>query len=285
MTRRAIQWLVPVLLLSIAYAGAAQQTFPGFDRNNYPGDATLPALRRSFRYTSYWLNNPPGESANGWTGKRALLKHYGFGFLVLFNGRTDAELQRADAAALGTADGKAAVAAALREGFARRVRIFLDQEEGGRLLGKQAAYIFAWIDAVRAAGARAGVYCSGIEVRDESGPISTAADIAQRETAREQKNAQHDEARLALWIANDACPPAPGCTLQTPSMRNAFPKDVRRYATVWQYAQSPRRKEFSASCPRNVAPDGNCYAPGLPRGADSFVDLDAANSADPSDDR
>ena len=32
----------------------------GFDRNEYPGDNLLPALHRSFSYTGYWLNNPPG---------------------------------------------------------------------------------------------------------------------------------------------------------------------------------------------------------------------------------
>jgi hypothetical protein len=42
--------------------------------------------------------------------------------------------------------------------------------------------------------------------------------------------------------------------------------------------------EFSAACPKNAAPDGNCYAPGLAHGANSFVDLDSANSPDPSED-
>src|SRR5690242_17623492 len=163
-----------------AVSPAAQAAYPGFDRNLYPGDALLPALRHSFHFTGYWLNNPPGESENTWIGKRALLRQNGFGFLVLFNGRSDAELKGKDAASLGAAEGKAAVAAARREGFPATVRIFLDQEEGGRLLPEQAAYIFAWIDAVRAAGARAGVYCSAIPVPDGDSTISTAQDIVNR---------------------------------------------------------------------------------------------------------
>ncbi len=36
-------------------------SYLGFDRNDYPGDGNLPALRKSFAFTGFWLNNPPGE--------------------------------------------------------------------------------------------------------------------------------------------------------------------------------------------------------------------------------
>lgn len=269
---------------------SAKPPYVGFDRNDYPGDEALAALSRSFRYTSYWLNPPPGEKTNSWTGKRATLRRYGFGFLVLYSGRSEAGLKMAElkgenAGDVGASDGKAAVTTARREGFPRDVLIFLDQEEGGRLLEEQAAYVFAWVDAVRAGGARAGVYCSGIEVTDSSGTISTAEDIAERESAREGRQKLAEEkrtSRVALWIADDACPPSPGCTLDAPPLTGTFEPPVRDLVAAWQYAQSPRRKQFSASCPANDAPDGNCYAPGLPPGADLYVDLDTANSADPS---
>jgi hypothetical protein len=270
----------------------AKPSYPGFDRNDYPGDGSLAALRKNFRYTSFWLNPPPGEKTNSWVGKRAILRRYGFGFLVLFNGRTYRELKAAalkgqSAGELGATDGRAALAAAARQGFARNVLIFLDQEEGGRLLPEQAAYLFAWIDALRKAGALAGVYCSGIEVIDSSGTISAAEDIATREAALAAASGgakdKNGEERLALWIANDQCPPAPGCTLQAPPLEASLRPSTVDFATVWQYAQSPRRKQFSASCPRNQAADGNCYAPGLPQGPNAFVDLDAAYSPDPSE--
>lgn len=290
MMQRGTTYLAAFVLLAFACSAGAQHPYRGFDRNVYPGDAALPALRKSFSYTSYWLNNPPGEARNTWTGKRALLKHYGFGFLVLFNGRTYAELKAArvkgtDAAALGRQDGRAAVAAAAREGFARDVLIFLDQEEGGRLLQEQADYLFAWVDAARKGGARAGVYCSGIEVHDSSGAISTAQDIVDRERAQTSRLSKDrkSEPRIALWIANDQCPPSPGCTLAAPPMARAFPPALRASAVVWQYAVSPRRPRFSAGCPRNQSPDGNCYAPGLPHGANTFVDLNTADSPDPSE--
>ncbi len=273
--------LLPVLLLAAAATAVAQAGYLGFDRNDYPGDAALPALHQTFRFAGYWLNNPSGEAQNSWTGKRAILKRNGFGFLLLSNGRAYAELKGRDAAALGTADGRAAVAAALREGFAANALIFLDQEEGGRLLPEQIAYLFAWIDAVRASGARAGVYCSGIDVPDGAGTISTARQIAQIASAQDSPKGRR--AALAIWIANDRCPPSPGCTTVHPRQAPPFGLAAPAYAPVWQYAQSPRRAQFSAGCPQNQAADSNCYAPGLLPGPDTFIDLDLADSPNPSE--
>ncbi len=132
------------------------ETYFGFDKNDYPGDNLLPALHRSFSYTGYWLNNPPGANSNSWTGKRATLKANGFGFMILYNGRLDAQLNGKDAAALGRSDAAAAISAAKREGFAPGAILFLDQEEGGRLLPEQSAYLFAWIEAIRGSQYQAG---------------------------------------------------------------------------------------------------------------------------------
>ena len=74
-------------------ANRLAQSYLGFDRNTYPGDANLKALHQTFSYTGYWLNNPPGEKTNTWTGHRAAVESAGFGFLVLFNGRLYAELK------------------------------------------------------------------------------------------------------------------------------------------------------------------------------------------------
>jgi Rv2525c-like, glycoside hydrolase-like domain len=281
--------IVPlVLLLSAVICGAqtqgsAEKSYAGFDRNDFPGDANLTALRKSFRFTSYWLNNPPGAQHNTWAGKHALLKKNGFGFLVLFNGRLYQDLKGRDATALGAADGNAATAAALHEGFARNTLIFLDQEQGGRLLPEQADYLFAWIDAVRAAGGRAGIYCSGIEVPDGTGTISTARDIVEKEKARvAQSSAQKAAPQLQLWVVNDQCPPSPGCSTTHTPMSTAVPPELASSMLVWQYAQSPRRAQFTSGCPANYAPDNLCYAPGLAPGPDTFVDLDVANAPDPS---
>jgi hypothetical protein len=255
-----------LLLFAASCCAQTSRAYLGFDRNDYPGDANLAALHKSFAYSGYWLNNPPSMNSNPWQGKRAVLRAQGFGFLLLFNGRLDRELRRRNAIAMGRADGEAAVAAARREGFPPEALIFLDQEEGGRLLSEQAAYLIAWIGAVKSSAYRAGIYCSGIAVPDGASTISTAQDVAARFPD------------LPLWIANDQCPPAPGCTLQANNpRRSGFPQ-----AVVWQYAQSPRRAPYTAQCAQTYSPDQQCYAPGMPHSTQTFLDLNTASSPDPS---
>ena len=53
-----------------AVGQTSKGSYFGFDRNEYPGDNLLPALRRSFSYTGYWLNNPP-EAKKQWLGGQA----------------------------------------------------------------------------------------------------------------------------------------------------------------------------------------------------------------------
>ena len=248
---------------------SAQQSYLGFDRNQYPGDQNLKVLRQTFSYSGFWLNNPPGENTNSWRGKRQAIKSAGFGFLVLFNGRLDKQLRR-NPAALGKTDGQAAAAAAQREGFPARTIIFLDIEEGGRMLPEQKAYIYAWVDAVNGAGFRGGVYCSGIPAReDKNTTIVTADDI--------RNNAQGRP--ITYWVTNDVCPPSPGCAFPGQSPRPAESKID--FADIWQFAQSPRRPDFAAKC-HNYNRDGNCYPPGFDPSSHLFVDVNTANSADPS---
>lgn len=247
---------------------AQQSSFLGFDRNDYPGDRNLPTLRQTFAYTGYWLNNPPGANSNSWAGKRAPLKSAGFGFLVLFNGRLYKELKRSPEA-FGQADGRAAVEAAKREGFPAHTIIFLDIEEGGRMLPEQKAYIYRWIDEVTDAGFRAGVYCSGIPAKEGKTSIVTADDIRDSAEGRE----------ISYWVTNDVCPPSPGCSI---SDRPPSPAQGGvGFADVWQYAQSPRRKDFARMC-RNYNADGNCYPPGIDPATHLHVDVNTATSADPS---
>lgn len=279
-------------ILALALATSAHAQYAGFDKNTYPGDGALPALHKTFAFTGYWLNNPPGASSNTWAGKRAVVHRAGFGFLVLFNGRIFAQLKGQDAKALGTQDAQDAVAAAKREGFPAHLRIFLDMEEGGRMLPEQLDYVFAWVDAVRAAGMHAGVYCSGIDVPDGPGKtISAARDLVAHDAARrsETRPSQHtskDNAiaheKLMLWVANDQCPPAPGCIVTHYAPAMGVARELASHTIVWQYAQSPRRMEFSAACPKNADSDGNCYAPDLPHTTSTFLDLNVASSPDPS---
>jgi hypothetical protein len=264
--------LVPAASAQQSRTPEPSPAYLGFDRNTYPGAANLKALRQTFSYAGYWLNNPPGEKTDNWTGHRAAVESAGFGFLVLFNGRLYAELKSVSSAAkLGTSDAQAATAAARREGFPSATIIFLDQEQGGRMLSEQKTYIYAWVDGVIAAGFRAGIYCSGLANKDD-GNIVTAEDIRQSAGARS----------IVYWAINDACPPSPGC---------AFPNNPPspagsgvRLAQVWQFAQSPRRGDVAGHC-TNYSRDSNCYPPGMSAAQQLHVDLNTATSPDPSQGR
>jgi hypothetical protein len=253
-------------------SSAAAGPYTGFDMNLYPGDAMLPVLHKSFVYAGYWLNVPPGENANSWKGKRELLKQNGFGFLILFNGRFDAEFKKLDPAATGRADAAKAIAAATAEGFPAHAIIFLDLEEGGRMMPNTAKYVGEWVKAIRRSKFRPGAYCSGVEVDDDPGvKISTADDI----------RAQFGD--VALWLVQDACPPAPGCVLKPDGLKMSL--SGRSDALVWQYAQSPQRTALTRSCMLTYA-SGNCYAPGTPQAGERVaVDLDLSSSSDPSSGR
>jgi hypothetical protein len=247
------------------------RAYLGFDLNTYPGDSALPILRKTFSYAGYWLSPPPGAKRNTWLGKRELLHAQGFGFLVLYRGPQISDLKsEAQAAHKGTVDARNAVATASKEGFPARAIIFLDIEEGGRLPAKYHAYLRAWVDALEPAGYRAGVYCSGMVVNEGAGlTIITSDDIRKNIGTRQ----------LAYWVFNDACPPSPGCVVpQNPPPPSA---SGISYATVWQFAQSPRRKQFTAHCAATYNADGNCYAPGDPTHS-WFLDVNSATTSDPS---
>ena len=262
-------------------ASATARVYLGFDRNGYPGDAALPELRKHFAFTGYWLNNPPGATRNTWLGKRETLVQADFGFLIVANGRLDAELIRAahrgkSAAAFGRADAADAVAAARREGFPPHAILFLDQEEGGRLLPEQAAYLFAWTEAVARSAYLPGVYASGQPSDDGPGPNGKHIFINTIQDIREQVAAKHLHP-IAFWVAQDACPPAPGCVVSTnpPAPDASGTLD----AAAWQFSQSPRRPSITRACARTYATNGDCNTPAPAR---FDVDLSSALSPDPS---
>jgi len=244
----------------------------GFDRNLYPGDQTLPTIAKRFSFVGYWLSNPPLEQSNTWIGKRSLIASHNLGFLVLWNGRLDKEILDktkggTPATALGANDAHAAILAAKREGFPVGTTIFLDQEQGGRLVQEQANYLFAWTEAVSAGGFHAGAYVSGEPVPDGPGKtITTAQNIQDNVTAKHLHP-------VALFVYQDSSPPSNGCTLAPPPLTASGTPG----AVVWQFALSPRTNPQARR--QTYASDGNCYVPELPG---VHLDLDVANERDPS---
>ncbi len=255
----------------VSQAKETQIAYLGFDRNIFPGQDSLPVLRKTFAFSGYWLSPPPGEKTNTWLGHRDILRSEGFGFLLLYRGPESRELKDDSAAAeKGTREAGNAAAAAKSEGFPVHAILFLDIEEGGRLPEAYHSYLRAWTAELSAAGYRAGAYCSGMPVKEgPSVTITTADDIRAHAPSQD----------FAFFIYNDACPPSPGCTFpQNPPSpaTGGIP-----YAALWQFAQSPRRKEFTARCPPGYHTDGNCYGPG-DTSHSWFLDVDTATSPDPS---
>jgi hypothetical protein len=174
------------------WAHETPQAFLGFDNNEYPGDAAMAELRRTFAFAGYWLNPPPGAKQNTWAGKRETMLKNGFGFLVLF----------------------------------------------------------------------------AMEAKGES--VITADDIRQH----------LGSTPVSFFVYNDACPPSPGCVYRaTPPVPSA---SGVAYADVWQFAQSPRRRNFTRACSATYHADGNCYPPHEEGAGFILIDLDSARSSDPS---
>lgn len=272
-----------MLTMTLSSSGAKQNqrksneapTYLGFDANDYPGDALLPQLRKTFSFAGYWLNNPPGAKSNSWTGHRAAIAQQGLGFLVLFNGRFERELKsEANARVLGSSDFRAASIAARREGFAPGTVIFLDQEEGGSMDAAQMAYLLAWFDGIAASGFRAGIYCSGVPAPEGHGHFTVTANFVRNHAGSRE---------LAYFVYNDACPPSPGCVYSNPPPRPTA--SGVSFASIWQFAQSPRRRELTRRCAATYNADGNCYPPGAgPHfgSALAYIDVESAASPDPS---
>jgi hypothetical protein len=256
----------------VTRAQSPQHAYLGLDRNDYPGDANMLTLRKTFAFTGYWLNNPPGANRNTWQGKRKPLESMGYGFLLLFNGREYAPLKASgNAARVGASDATKALWSARQEGFPHGSILFLDQEQGGRMLPEQRAYIHAWVDGVTRGGYGAGIYCSGIAFH-ESATVSivTANDIRENAGKRE----------IHFFVSNDQCLPSPGCVFPEPPPGPAG--SGVPFADAWQFAQSPRRPEMTAACQQTYAADGNCYPPDISPSSGVHVDVDTANSANPS---
>jgi hypothetical protein len=263
------------LFLLFSFSARAQRTTPlhsylGFDRNDYPGDASLPILRKVFSFAGYWLSAPPGEKVNSWRGKRRVLTSQGFGFLLLYAGPDLHRLKSSPhAQKQAVLDARRAAASAKSEGFPSRSTIFLDIEEGGRLTQPYYAYLRAWSDELARLGFRAGVYCSGIVVTESDGQtVITADDIRNHLGAR----------KISYWVYNDSCPPSPGCTIpQNPPLPGA---SGIAYASVWQFVRSPRDQETAHTC-SGYAANGNCYI-ALDTARQWHLDLNLSISPNPS---
>ena len=204
---------------------------------------------------------------------------------MVFNGRLDKEIVAAQKggkppAVLAREDAAIAVAAAHSEGFPPGAILFLDQEEGGRMLPEQAAYLLAWTEAVADTGYKPGVYASGQPVsdEDESGKhitITTIQDI------RAHVAAQHLHP-IVFWVAQDAWSSRTGLRRRPRETASArCERDTgRRCLAVCAVAAA---QDHHQACGATYNRDGNCtMADAPPALAHYQLDLSVSRSPDPS---
>ena len=99
--------------------------------------------------------------------------------------------------------------------------------------------------------------------RPTTSNVVTAEDIRQSAGKRD----------IVYWAINDACPPAPGCVF--PPHPPAPSQSGVAFAEVWQFAQSPQRKDVAGRC-TNYSRDGNCYPPGMNAAQGLHIDVNSA---------
>ena len=273
----------------------------GLDRNRYPGNTNLKQLRKTFRYSSYWLSPPPGETESNWLGHYKDVQSADLGFLVLY-AATDVEdpTFTGNSYEQGKADAETAKNIAINEGFPTGTIIYLDIERGGAMtFDKQLPYLTGWLDQMATSPYKAGVYCSGIP--DDEGII----------TAEFIKNSFSDR-DITCWVYDDRCPLVghlPGCQFpKSAPWPHDWNKESIVNVAVWQYAQSPRRvkecadskdkgsEDFAKDCSNYFSNEGikdplgcYCFPPGFEDGskldsdgAKMYVDVNTATSPDPS---
>ena len=208
----------------------------GFDRNDYPGDANLKLLRQTFSYAGFWLNQPPGEKTNTWTGKRQAVQSAGFGFLVLFNGRLYSQLKTVlNAGRLGRSDAQAAVAARAARLSSGNDHLPGAGRSGRTLPQQQLTFIPGWTRS--APGFRACIYCSGIAAKEDGGASVITAEVSGSEFSG-QENRLFGRERCLPAFAGMRFPQAP-----------THPQSGIDFAEVRQFAQSPKRRHVAARSP------------------------------------
>ena len=134
----------------------------GFDISEFPGLATMAALKAStnLEWVVQYLVSPSHHAAD-WTGQRKALAAQGWGLAPVFVGQQVSGPGAHDVTMLaGTADGLAACARMIAEGYPAGSCVFLDLENGPPFAAPQTEYVRAWVASVRAGGWTPGVYCS-----------------------------------------------------------------------------------------------------------------------------
>lgn len=136
--------------------------FAAFDRDIYPGDAIMAALKSgtNLAICGVYLAPAPSHGDTSWMPAALPARQAGWGTAAIYVGQ---ELptgpgQHKVTAAQGQLDGVDAVALALSAGYDPGARVFLDLENPGMAAPGPMAYVTAWALTVQGAGLQPDIY-------------------------------------------------------------------------------------------------------------------------------
>jgi hypothetical protein len=146
--------------------------FAGFDRLQYPGDATMTTLwtTTNLKWCGFYLAPSPSQPYTGWMSKRNSLTAQGWGIAPIYVGEQQTEptpdrSSHNPSTAKGIIDGDNAVDLAIAADFPVGSTIYLDIETGGPIANNLKDYYLSWVSQVITRGFQPGVYCSFLLAR------------------------------------------------------------------------------------------------------------------------
>jgi hypothetical protein len=141
-------------------------TFAGLDLAHFPGAAAMAKYRSAgFEITAVYLTHSQHAQDAGWIGACPTLTRDGWGLVPIFFGAqlVDARGHHlpppSDPLGAAAADATLAVELAGTAKLAKGQTIFLDVETTFPKGGSYESYVLKWVDSVKAAGFKVGIYC------------------------------------------------------------------------------------------------------------------------------
>ena len=243
------------------------------DRNDYPGDANMQGLRKTFVFHRLLAEQSTGSrTAILGSGRAATCNRWVTDFCCCSMDVSTKSLRlRVMPRGWEARRGRCGKCGNHQRDFRQEAIIFLGPG-AGRAHARGAARLYSCLGGWCGEGwLWGGIYCSGIAFRESSKvSVVTANDIRDNAAAGTSISLS---ATIVAGRRRDAC---------FRVRRPLRAKSGVAFADVWQYAQSPRRPEITSACRKTYAPDDNCYPPGNAPSTGLHIDVDAADSADPS---
>ena len=253
---RALFLFFLVSLSAAQTTSSSAASFLGFDRNDYPGDQNLPALRQTFSFAGYPRLNDSSrrkfkqlerQAANSqlcWIRIPGAVQWQALCRSEIRFPNDGARDIRRDSRGRRRPSRRISRATLLSSSIRSRADACYPSRKPTSMPGSMGH---------RCRVSAPGIYCSGIAAKKTTGDIVTADDIRQNAAL-----ARH----CVLRYRRRNVPPHRDARFVKPP--NPVESGVS-FADVWQFARSPRREVFHGEMSATYLADGNCYPPGVDR--------------------